>query len=367
MKSWTLNRYLMLELLRPTLGATMLMLLLVWLTQSLRFLDLMINKGLSVFTFLNLTLLLIPFLLTFIFPLAIFAGVSTLFKRLNDDSELPPLFSAGLSGFRILTPTLTLTAFAIGFGYFLSFILLPIGMTAFKDLQHDLRHTEGHLFLEAGTFNQLGKDLMVYLKERTGPYSMQGILVYDNRDEEHPVTWMARSGKIEATENGYPRLTLKEGIRQDVTPNQVSMLQFEEHAVEIAQTLKMPEARSRSIEEYSMGELRVMAKQPVGMNVSDKDANKYRAEWHKRLLWPLSPLPLVLIAAAALLQPRVRRNGVGRNLVIAIVAAIAYQALLVSLHSLASQGNLTFLYGQWVLPIIFSCAALFTLWRGGRI
>ncbi|MDD9919105.1 MAG: LptF/LptG family permease [Alphaproteobacteria bacterium] len=358
-----LNFYLIKELTRPTLLATFVLLSLVWLTQSLRFLDLMMNKGLGLSTFLHLTLLLVPFLLMFILPLSFFAGACLLFKRLNDDSELPPLFSSGLSSFKLIKPILLATVFVIALGYAISLHILPNSMVSFKNFQHHLRNSEGHLLLETGTFNQLGDGLMVYLKRRTSPYTMEGILVHDNRDEERPVTWMAQKGEIKASDTGLPQLILQEGIRQDITPNQVSMLQFKEHAVEVSRALKVPGPRSRAPEEYTISELQSIIQDK---KTSQKDTYQLKAELHKRFLWPLTPLPLVLLAAAFLLIPRTRRSGVGTSLTIASLCAFTYQTLLIVAHSLAVGGMVFILIAQWSLPVVFSLIALLFIWRENR-
>jgi lipopolysaccharide export system permease protein len=366
MATHTIDRYLISELIRPTLVSTGIMLLLVWLIQSLRFLDLIINKGLSLFTFLHLTLFLVPFLLTFILPLALFAGACVMLKRLNDESEIPPLFGAGLSNLRLIRPFIFMAFVGIGVGYGISLYVLPMSMTAFKDMQHELRNTEGHLFLEAGSFNQLDDGLMVYLKRRTGPYEMEGLLVHDSKDNEHPVTWMAKRGKISATAHGSPKLTLEEGIRQDVTPNQVSMLQFREHTMEISRAVNLPGPRSRSIEEYSLEQLQEFFTNPTP-EISAKDVKEYRAEWHKRLLWPLTPLPLILIAAALLLRGKIRREGIIGVMVMAILCAVVYQSLLLVAHSLATKGIEYVLIGQWALPPIGVLMALIIMQRGARV
>jgi lipopolysaccharide export system permease protein len=360
MSTATIRTYLLKELGKPFALATLLLLSIVWLTQSLRFLDLIMNKGLSILTFLSLTVLLVPWLLTFILPLAFFAGTCALLKRLNDDSELPPLFGSGLSSVKLVGPLLFAALATVVFGYLLSLIFMPAAMTTFKDLQHNIRNQEGHILLEEGTFNQIGQNLMVYLKRRTSPQTMEGILVHDSREATHPVTWMAKYGHIQVLDSGTPRLTLRQGIRQDVTPNQVSMLQFQEHTVDIARTVQLPQERVTSIEEYQLPELFSLAQN------QGKNAQKARAELHKRLLWPLTPLPFVLLAAAVLLQPRARRHGVVPPLLFVISIAVGYQVLLLALHSLASQGTSWALWGQWSLPLLVSTLAFWHILRAGK-
>ena len=68
----------------------------IWLSQSLRLLDLVINRGQSAPTFVYLTLLILPGLLVIILPLAYFFGTLYGLHKLNADSELRRHAGAGL-------------------------------------------------------------------------------------------------------------------------------------------------------------------------------------------------------------------------------------------------------------------------------
>ena len=102
MKLYT--RYLLSQLTLPVLIATLAFSGAVWLSQSLRFVDLIVNKGLPVTTFLYLTLLLFPSLLTVILPVALFSAVLFVYHRLLLESEVTAMldtyFEAGIPAVR---------------------------------------------------------------------------------------------------------------------------------------------------------------------------------------------------------------------------------------------------------------------------
>ena len=70
------------------------MTIVVWLTQSLRLLDLVINRGQSASTFVYLSTLVLPSLLVIILPIAYFAGTLYALTKLNTDNELVVMASA---------------------------------------------------------------------------------------------------------------------------------------------------------------------------------------------------------------------------------------------------------------------------------
>ena len=88
--------YLLRQTLGPFLLFTLLLTLVVWMTQSLRLLDLVINGGQSASTFAYLTLLMVPNLLVIIVPIALFGAALYTLNRLNTESELVVMWSAGV-------------------------------------------------------------------------------------------------------------------------------------------------------------------------------------------------------------------------------------------------------------------------------
>src|SRR6201996_2177618 len=80
--------YVLGQLLGPVALLPLLMTCVILLTQSLKLLDLVINRGQSAPTFIYLTLLILPGLLVIILPIAFFFGTLFTLSRLNGDSEL---------------------------------------------------------------------------------------------------------------------------------------------------------------------------------------------------------------------------------------------------------------------------------------
>lgn len=361
----TLPRYMLTDIIKPTLVALGIMLGLVWLLQSLRFLDLMINKGLGLGVFLHLTLLLVPLLLTVIIPLALFAGCCFAFRRWQDDNELTAVLSAGKHPLTLLYPALLWGFIATALGFWIYLVGLPQSTTAFKNLQYQLRTQEGQLLLEEGTFNQLGDNLMIYLKKRLSPTTLDMILVHDTRNPDAPVTWYARSGEVVMDPEGYPQLVLSNGLRQEIGPKQINMLEFARYNLDIRERMgtQVFKPRAPEQEEYLMPELWQKAADPA---LPAKQRDELRAEAHKRLLWPLTPLPLVVLAAVWLLRPAQRQSGSLRLVVAASICAFVYQGLLMALFNLAQSGNLYALWGQWLLPPAALLAALIIARKGQR-
>ncbi len=86
-------RQLSLALVAVTLGLTAF----VWLTQSLRFVTLVVDHGLSLGVFLELTGLLVPSFVAVILPITTYIVIQFVYQRLAGDRELTVMRAAGLS------------------------------------------------------------------------------------------------------------------------------------------------------------------------------------------------------------------------------------------------------------------------------
>src|SRR6185503_16597403 len=97
LKPARLSFYMLAQLLGPVVMLTFLMSSVMWLVESLRLLEVVINGGQSALTFTYLALLYLPTLLTIILPIAFFFGSLMALQRLSGDSELVVMASAGFS------------------------------------------------------------------------------------------------------------------------------------------------------------------------------------------------------------------------------------------------------------------------------
>ncbi len=92
-----IDRYVLRQLLVALLAVSGGLVALIWLTQSLRFVEMVVNRGLSFRTFFELTGLLIPNFIAMILPITTFVVVQFVYQRLAGDRELTVMRAAGLS------------------------------------------------------------------------------------------------------------------------------------------------------------------------------------------------------------------------------------------------------------------------------
>ena len=357
-----INRYIFAQVLVATVAVTVGLTFAVWLTQSLRLIDFIVNRGLPATTFLYFIGLLLPSFIGIVLPIAAFCAVVFVYNKLIWDSEMVVLRAAGLSQLQLSRPALRLGFIVVLVSYSISLYFLPASFRAFKDLQYELRSDFSTVLLQEGAFNTVTDGITVYVRERAGEGELRGILVYDTRDPKAPVTMMAERGALVQAEDG-PRVVMVNGNRQqrDTSDGRISFLHFDRYTVELSKLREAPETRWREPKERFLPELLT-----VGANPGDKAyRNELLAEAHQRIVQPLYGLAFVLVGLAALLSGQFNRRGQSHRVMLAILIVAVLEAQTLALHDLAvrSRQAAPLMYVGAILPII---GALYVLVRGPR-
>ena len=83
-----LDRYIIRQITGPFLFFVLVFTGVIWLTQSLRVIDTVVNNGQSAWVFAEFTALLLPMVLSVVLPISAFAATLYAYNRLVSDSEL---------------------------------------------------------------------------------------------------------------------------------------------------------------------------------------------------------------------------------------------------------------------------------------
>src|ERR1700745_2396496 len=104
----SLDRYILRQCFGVMVFVTAALSAAIWLAQSLRLIDLIVNRGLSIEVFLYFAALILPRFLDIVLPIGVFIAVLFTFNRLTSESELVVMRSAGLSQLALAKPVLIL-------------------------------------------------------------------------------------------------------------------------------------------------------------------------------------------------------------------------------------------------------------------
>lgn len=350
-----ISTYVFRQLLTGLVLVTVAVTCVVWLSQSLRFVEMIVNRGLSATMFVTLTGLMLPNFLTVILPIALFIVVTFSYHKMIMDRELVVMRAAGLSQLALSRPTVLLAMLIVFIGYALSLYMVPASYEKFRDMQWDIRYNFSQVLLREGTFNEVSKGITVYVRKRLSDGQLLGILAHDNRDRKKVYTLMAERGAMVETENGA-RVVMFNGNRQDLDPktNQLSMLYFDRYAFDLERGKESSVGRFREPRERAMNELIDFKDKKV------KNPGKFYMELHRRLAMPWSALGFTMIALASLISGNfTRRNEINR-VVLAIALAGAYQTALLATMNIAAKelSLIPMIYVVTFAPIIIGTIVL---------
>ena len=356
----SISKYIFRQTAVVMIFMTIILSFVIWLTQSLRFVDLVVNRGLPVTEFLWLAMLILPRWLAGIIPVACVVAVVFVYNRLIADRELVVLRAAGCSNLRLARPAVLLALVVMVLVYLLNVYLLPVSYRQFRELYLAANSDYSAILLQEGSFQALPQRRTIFIRERVGAGRFNGIFFHDASNPDQPVTYMAESGALVQTDAGS-RIVLINGNRQQFDRNSgaVSFLAFEKNSLDLDLAAGVaPGGRKRGPEEMFLWELFDPALDTAARIL-------YLAEGHSRIASPFMALGFVLIALAILLSGDFSRRGQGNRVVIAITLVVALQTSAIAAHNLAGNDAraIPLLYANVILPLIIG---LFALGRAGR-
>lgn len=310
-----------------------------WLTQSLRFIDLIVIKGLPLNIFINLTILIIPKLLVTIIPFIGFLASLITYIRLNNESELISMKSAGINNFKIILPALI---FGISLGA-LSMTLenfgSPYAYNKFKNLQYDIRNNYISILFQDKVFSSPMQGLTIFIKERDKLGDLQGILIHDARDKNKKISIIAEQGKIVSTPKGA-RFLLINGNRQEISKTKdISILYFNQYTLNVENHNKVISSRFKEASERNFYELLKPEK-----NIDEIYKKEFIAEAHKRIISPLIIVIMVLLGAVMPIAGRYERKKSSKIIFYPLSAALMMQIyIIITPQMIIKYQNMTFI------------------------
>ena len=359
-----LDRYIFSTAAVAFLGVVVVLAGMIWATQALRQLDLVTSQGQTIIAFVAITSLTMPTLVLVIAPAALFIATSYTLLKLNGDSEIVVMSSAGMGPWRLLRPLIVLAVMVSVFCALLAIKVVPASLATFRDQVTKVRADVVSFVAQPGRFVNLSQGLVFHVRERAPNGVMRGIFINDARDDGVS-TYLADRGQIIESDAGI-FLVLENGSIQrrggaakepakDATEankdagtdkgkaSNSSVVEFQRYAFDLS-----------SLAPNSQGQDVKPMERPLSyvLNPPEDDLyvrffpGRYREELHKRLSAGLYPMAFFAIAAAALASPRTTRQSRGAALGAIIPAMGAVQ-----IGNFAIAGQLK--TQAWAVPLIY--------------
>jgi lipopolysaccharide export system permease protein len=360
----SLQYYVFRQVLKPLAAILVALTAIAILTQGLTQLEIISDQRSSGLTYLEITLLAVPQLLSMILPLAVFFAIVYAINRLLTDSELVVAFSAGMGHWQVIQPVFRLAALAGLLQLGLALIAQPAAYREMRQIVYQIRGDPSGFLVREGAFYSPVPGLTIYTRATSPGGVMQGLLIDDARDPKAPVTYSARTGAAAIVE-GEMALIMRDGqILSGKSDGSIDLLDFDQYVLQFAEAMRnLDPLVMKPADRYLMQLLEPNMTSFYDQRMTDR----FLAEAHSRLSAPLLSPALALIALTFLLMGDFNRRGYTMRMVFASVAALGTVLLMLALQAAARETPaLNAVLYITPIAVILGCAVLIAYSRRRR-
>ena len=104
------------------LGITLILIILIWFSRAIPFINFVTENGIKILDFIYLFVLILPWILIYLLPISFFIAILLSLNKLLQNNEITILKNCGLSNLKIAQPIIFFGLILTLFTYFLSFI-----------------------------------------------------------------------------------------------------------------------------------------------------------------------------------------------------------------------------------------------------
>jgi lipopolysaccharide export system permease protein len=312
------QRYLFRNVLRTLLAIVGGLVFIALLTQGLSQIDLIVEDRQSTFTYLWVSLLAAPQIISLMLPIAIFIAAIGALNVTHRENEIVVAQSTGMSNWQVASPVIRLAVLASVLHLVLNLWIQPV---AFREMRETVIQASSNLvasLVREGAFTSTPNGLTTYARQVVGP-EMRDLFVNDARNPKDVVTYIAKTGIVVELE-GLPAIVMRDGFAQQSRQNgTLETLAFEQSTFDLAPFSGEQEAVIFKESDRYLPELFY----PDLTNYYDNaNADRLRAEGHARIAAPLLNIAMAMIAIYAVLGGDFSRRGYGLRIAFASAGAI---------------------------------------------
>ncbi|MDD9910990.1 MAG: LPS export ABC transporter permease LptF [Ahrensia sp.] len=326
----------------------------IWVVRAVQEVDVILNKGQGILTYLQMTTLGVPTLAAAIAPLALLIALLQVINNLNSDSELVVMHASGASRMSLLKPFLVLSILTAMVVYALALYAGPQSMQKLRGLITQVRADLISVIVREGQFREIGDGLTFHVAERAPGGRLRGILILDSRDDKETLTYLAQDGIVSSL-GAKTFLILQNGEiqRVDRESQSISVIEYESYAYDLS---GFSGNRSSHITSQSEIPTRQLFAPDPNEKLYQAFPERYRAEFHKRFAVGLYPIVVGLVVLAFVGNPNTSRQGQGLAVAGTVGLIVALRAgAIVAEGGLRSSISAAFLV--WGIPIVAILAA----------
>lgn len=362
-----LNGYVFRELFSPFLVSLLIFSMILLMGRTLKFSDLLINKGLALLDLGQLiTYIFIPFLV-YIIPMSVLLSVLLALGRLSVDNEITSMKSSGISLYQLIVPVGAFSFIAFCLTGMIIIYAYPWGFASLREFAYKIARTSSEIGLQERVFNDSFDGMIIYVDKisvRGG--SIQGIFISDRRDPAISTTILAREAFIESDPAALSiNMRLYNGqfhrVSNDLETIQMGNFDTYDIVLDLKSAFGELKKKKRKYREMSLSEM-IRSLKMSGMQ--KQELNEIKIEYHKKFAIPFASFVFGLIGIP--LGIRKIRGGKSYGFTISLIVILAYYLLMLMAETLAKNSMLIPLVAMWLPNAVLGTLGLVLMRAAAR-
>ncbi len=337
-----LHTYIFKEVLTPFLGGIGFFAFVFLLFQMLRLAEELIVNNAPFGLVMKLLWTLILNFLPLGLPLAFLLGVLFAFSRLSGDSEIVAMKAGGMSLASISKPVFGLAILVSMVSLLLNLNWSPWSEVAMRQTLMKIGNRKFVSSINEGTFSSGFFNLIMFterVNHRIG--KMEKVFIFDERDEKHPLTVVAKTGeviRVQSNEDdlGGVVLQLQDGSihQSDILNNNYNLANFATYQI----YFEIPDAKGNFGYRPKMLKIGDLQNKRNNPNISAAERRELDTDFWRRITVAMAPLLFVFLGMGfGTVRTRGARSSV---LLVAFITMALYWQVQVSAIWLGDSGAL---------------------------
>ncbi len=361
-----IDRYIFRELIGPFFFSLAAIMLVLFIQKMFRLTELVIAKGVSLWSTLQLFFLIMPGFLVIAIPMSMLLASLIAFTRLSSDSEVSAMKASCMSLYGMLRPVALLSAVTCALTAVVSIAVLPASSRMLKEHMLAMVKSSALVALEPDTFSSMFNGLVIYVDKMKSADDLEGIFIFDERTAKDPYAITAKRGRLIADPKSLDVvLAMEDGvIHTSVRENEpYTHMSFDTGGLFMDINNFFLPSGDFSSGYQNIGTLQLF-RDIRRARSEGKPSASMESELHTRFTIPFACLVFGLVGAP--LGIRRSRTGKSSGILIAIAVFLGYYIVMGSSKNMAEAGVVSPAVAYWVPEAIITFAAIAVIYKKGR-
>jgi len=285
------------------LSITLILVVLIWFSRAITFLNLVIENGIKISDFFFLFVLILPWILIYILPISFFVSTLLSLNKLNNNSEIVILKNCGLSNLKISKPIIFLGIFITLICYFLSFYLMPLANKQLRISRNTIKENYTNIAFNPQTFESFN-GITLYSAKRDDQNNLEGLIINDQTKSDSTITITAQKGNLVVQDDAV-YLKLWNGSLQKYIfeSGKTEILKFDSYVFNLNN-------KDQEYSDFKWKPNERFITELINYDIlsTDEQIRALRSELHKRINEPLISLIFSLIISTIILNSKLSRR-----------------------------------------------------------